>query len=89
MTCIKCGDKFWIKKDKLFCKNCKFEVDPLLIIWTCAICKKEFKSKPKVYNPLEYKEIQNSIKEAILMKKIAKPNEVPCKCIKNKLTLTT
>ena len=83
MTCIKCGDKFWIKKDKLFCKNCKFEVDPLLIIWTCAICKKEFKSKPKVYNPLEYKEIQNSIKEAILMKKIAKPNEVPCKCIKN------
>ena len=32
MTCIKCGDKFWIKKDKLFCKNCKFEVDPLLII---------------------------------------------------------
>ena len=83
MSCIECGDKFWIKKDKLFCKNCKFEVDPLLIIWTCSLCKTEFKSKAKVYNPLEYKEIENSIKEATLSRKIAKPNETPCKCIKN------
>ena len=83
MSCIECGDKFWIKKDKLFCKNCKFEVDPLLIIWTCSLCKTEFKSKAKVYNPLEYKEIENSIKEATISKKIAKPNETPCKCIKN------
>ena len=83
MTCIECGDKFWIKKDKLFCKNCKLEVDPLLIIWTCTICKKEFKSNIKIYNPLENKEIDNSIKEAILYKKIVKPNDLPCKCIKN------
>ena len=83
MSCIECGDKFWIKGDKLFCKNCKFEVDPLLIIWTCSLCKTEFKSKAKVYNPLEYKEIENSIKEATLSRKIAKPNETPCKCIKN------
>ena len=83
MSCIECGEKFWIKKDKLFCKNCKFEVDPLLIIWTCSICKTEFKSEAKVYNPLEYKELENSIKEAIIYKKIVKPNETACKCIKN------
>ena len=83
MICIQCGDKFWIKKGKLFCKKCKFEVDPLLILWTCSICKKEFKSDIKIYNPLENKEIENSIKEAILYKKIVKPNETPCKCIKN------
>ena len=83
MSCIQCGDKFWIKKDKLFCKKCKFEVDPLLIIWTCSICKTEFKSKAKVYNQLEYKEIENTIKEANLYKKIVRPSELPCKCIKN------
>ena len=83
MSCMQCGDKLWIKKDKLFCKKCKLEIDPLLIFWTCSICKKQFKSKPKVYNPLEYKEIQNSIKEANLLKKIVKPNEVPCKCLKH------
>ena len=60
MSCIRCGDKFWIKKNKLFCKNCKFEVDPLLILWTCTICKKEFRSKVKKYNPL--KDQENAIK---------------------------
>ena len=83
MSCIRCGDKFWIKKNKLFCKNCKFEVDPLLILWTCTICKKEFRSKVKKYNPLEYKDVENAIREAFLYKKIAKPKEVPCKCIKS------
>ena len=83
MTCIQCRDKFWIKNDKLFCKNCKLEIDPLLIIWTCTTCKKDFKSKAKMYNPLENEEIEKSIKEARLLKKIAKPNEIPCKCIKN------
>ena len=83
MSCIRCGDKFWIKKNKLFCKNCKFEVDPLLILWTCTICKKEFRSKVKKYNPLEYKDVENAIREAFLYKKIAKPKEVPCKCVKS------
>ena len=83
MSCIKCDDKFWIKKNKLFCKNCKYEIDQLSVIWTCRICKKDFKSKAKKYNPLEYKEIENAIKEARIHKKMAKPNEIPCKCIKS------
>ena len=83
MSCIKCGDKFWIKNDKLFCKKCKTEVNQLSIIWTCIICKKDFKSRAKAYNPLEYKEVENAIKEARLFKKIAKPRELPCKCLKN------
>ena len=84
MSCIRCGDKFWIKKNKLFCKNCKFEVDPLLILWTCTICKKEFRSSIKKYNPLEYRDVENAIKEAFLNKKIVKPEDFPCKCFKNK-----
>ena len=83
MSCIKCGDKFWIKNDKLFCKSCRTEVNQLSIIWTCIICKKDFKSRAKPYNPLEYKEVENAINEARLYKKVAKPNELPCKCMKN------
>ena len=84
MSCIRCGDKFWIRKNKLYCKTCKFEVDPLLILWTCTICKKEFRSRIKKYNPLEYKDIENAIQEAFFNKQIAKPEDFPCKCFKNK-----
>ena len=81
MTCIKCEDKFWVKDNVLFCKNCKLEVKPEDIIWTCIICKKEFKSGVKIYNELEFKEINYEIKNALLFKKVAKPCELPCKCI--------
>ena len=83
MSCIKCGELLYIKKNKnLFCKNCKLNVDPLTIVWICKICNKEFKSKAKLYNPLEYKEEQNAIKNALIYKIIVKPNELPCECIK-------
>ncbi len=81
MACIRCGDNFWIKNNKLFCKKCKLEVDPLLIIWTCQICNKDFKSNAKRYNPLENKESEIAIKEARILKEIARPNEIPCGCI--------
>ena len=80
MSCIKCGDKFWIKNSKLFCKKCKFLISPLDVFWTCIICHKEFKSYAKVYNPLEYKIIKLAIRNARLNKKITKPKEVPCGC---------
>ena len=81
MTCIKCEDKLWVKDNILICKNCKLEVKPEAIIWTCIICKEEFKSSVKIYNELEFKEINNEIKNALLYTKIAKPNELPCKCL--------
>ena len=81
MTCIRCEEKLWVKDDILICKNCNLEVKPDEIIWTCIICKKDFKSQVKIYNELEFKEIQYEIKNALLYKKIAKPYELPCKCL--------
>ena len=81
MSCVRCGNLLYIKGKNLFCKNCKLDVDPLMIIWTCCICNQEFKSKAKKYNPLDFKEEENSIKEAFNYKIIVKPNELPCKCI--------
>jgi hypothetical protein len=83
MSCIKCGEDFWLKNNKLFCKNCKFEIEPGNIIWTCLICNEDFNSNAKVYNPLEFKEAQLILKEALIYKKIVKPSELPCKCITN------
>ena len=82
MSCIKCGDKFWLKNNKLYCQKCKIEINPIDIFWTCNICKKDFKSKAKIYNPLEFKEIKLKIRDAFLFKKIVKPKILPCKCIK-------
>ena len=81
MACIRCEEKLWVKDDILICKNCNLEVKPDEIIWTCVICKKEFKSQVKIYNELEFKEIQYEIKNSLLYKKIAKPYELPCKCL--------
>ena len=83
MSCIKCGEPFWLKNNKLFCKKCKFEIEPNNIIWTCLICNSDFNSNAKIYNPLEFKEAQLILKEAFLYKKIVKPIELPCKCISN------
>ena len=83
MSCVRCGDLLYIKNKYLFCKKCKLELDPLMIVWTCKICQKDFRSKAKKYNPLEFKEAENAIKEAFLYKIIVKPNELPCQCISN------
>ena len=81
MTCINCEDKLWVKDDILICKKCKLEVKPEAIIWTCVLCKKEFKSDVKIYNELEFKELNYEIKNALLYKKKAKPYDLPCKCL--------
>ena len=81
MSCIKCGKDFWLKNNKLFCKNCKFEIEPKDIIWTCVICNKDFNSDAKIYNPLEFKEAQLILKESFIYRRIAKPFILPCKCV--------
>ena len=87
MSCIKCGNDFWIKNNKLFCKNCKFEIESINIIWTCLICNADFNSEAKVYNKYEFKIAQLILKEALIYKKIAIPSEFPCKCFQNKIKL--
>ncbi len=84
MSCIKCGEDFWLRNNKLFCKKCKFEIEPNNIIWTCLICNTDFNSDAKIFNPLEFKEAQLILKNALIYKKIVKPTELPCKCISNK-----
>ena len=83
MSCIKCGDKFFLKHHFLFCKKCKFTINPLEIVWKCLFCKNDFKSFAKIYNPLENKLIDICIKNAFLEKEIVKPKKMRCNCIKN------
>ena len=83
MDCIKCKDKFWIKNSNLFCKNCKFTINPLDVTWNCVVCRTDFQCGIKVYNPLEFKIIKLSVKNAMLYKRIVKPQEMPCNCFDN------
>lgn len=80
MSCIKCGDKFWLKNNNLYCKKCRYIVAPLEIDWRCLICHREFKSNAKPYNPLEFKVIKLGLKNALLYKIVVKPKDPPCKC---------
>ncbi len=81
MHCIICNNLLYIKNNKLFCKICKQLFDPKAIIWTCKICNKDFKSEIKIYNPFEFKEIELAKRDAILYKKVSKPNYLPCNCL--------
>ena len=81
MHCINCKNLLYIKNTKLYCKYCKEIYEPYSIIWTCKVCNKEFKSEIKIYNPLEFKEIEVAKRDANLYKKVAKPNYLPCNCI--------
>lgn len=80
MKCVKCKFPFFIDLDKrlLYCKQCEFQTRPSLIKWICLVCKKEFRSEAKAYNPLEYRGVKYSIKNAILGRVPSKPKAVPC-----------
>jgi hypothetical protein len=80
MRCIKCKDIFFLNIDEnmLYCKSCKFSIDPMGIIWQCTYCNQDYKTPAKVYNHIEYKIIKNFIKETLKIKQKAKPLTVPC-----------
>ena len=80
MSCIKCGEKFFLKNTDLYCKKCKFTINPMDILWKCVVCKKEFQSYAKIFNPLEFKVTNLAIKNALLDKKIIKPIKMGCNC---------
>ena len=92
MKCIKCHNILYLdlSKNKLICKNqkCNFISNPESIIWNCPVCKEDFCSKAKVYNPLEFQILKKTINLALLLQKKARPKELPCGCEKdvNKLT---
>ena len=82
MKCIKCKDIFYLnmKTDMLVCQNkkCGFISKPLRILWTCNVCKQDFKSGCLPYNPLDLIVIKRVIKQTLLFKHLAHPNKMPC-----------
>ena len=82
MKCIKCKDIFFLnmKTGMLVCQNkkCGFISKPSRILWTCAVCKEDFKSGCIPYNPLDLIIIKRVIKQTLLLKHLAHPNTMPC-----------
>jgi hypothetical protein len=87
MLCLKCKDKLYIRlnDNNLFCIKCKFISNPLKIIWICVYCKKDFQSQAKIYNPIEFKIIKNTVKEALLNRINGAPKYFNC-CVDDKKT---
>ena len=82
MKCIQCKEYFYINMETgmLTClnKNCKYETQPNKITWTCKECQKDFKSNAIPYNPLEIKMVTNTVRQTLLLKHRAHPNNLPC-----------
>ena len=86
MKCIKCENILYINlfTKKLVClnKKCNFTSNPHSIIWKCKICKKDFRSSAKVFNPLESKILQNEVWKCLAYKNPALPKKLFC-CSEN------
>ena len=82
MKCIKCKDVFYLdmKTGMLACQNkkCGFISKPSRILWTCTVCKQDFKSGCMPYNPLDLLIIKRVIKQTLFLKHLAHPNKMPC-----------
>ena len=81
MKCQTCNNKlYFLSSKKVLCKSFNKELNPLDIKYKCIVCKENFSSEAKVFNPLEYKALKICIKEAIISKIKAKPNKLGCGC---------
>ena len=82
MKCIKCENILYINltTKKLVClnKKCNFSSNPHNIIWKCKICKKDFRSSAKVFNPLESRILQYEVWKCLLYKNRAQPKKIFC-----------
>ena len=82
MKCIKCREIFYLNMNNnmLTClnKKCGCISKPSRILWTCTVCKKEFKSGCIPYNPLDLIVIKKVIRQTLLLKHLAHPNKMPC-----------
>lgn len=80
IKCPKCKGKLYLhlNQNKLICEECCFISAPEDMNYVCLVCKKEFKAKLKIYNPIEFHVIKVSIKNALLFKNISKPDYLPC-----------
>ena len=88
MKCVKCENILYINliTKKLVClnKKCNFSSNPRSIVWKCKICKKDFRSSAKIFNPLESKVLQKEVWKSLLYKKEALPQKLFCCLAKEK-----
>ena len=87
MNCPKCQNGLFLFGKNVYCPKCKFEKDPLEIEWKCIICKKNFNTGIKEYNPLEFLSMKISVKNSLVNQLIVKPLILPCRCDNNALKL--
>ena len=82
MKCIKCREYFYLnmKNGLLTClnKNCEFVSKPSRILWTCIVCKKDFQSGVRPYNPLDLILTKKLVQQTILLRHKAHPTKLPC-----------
>ena len=82
MKCLKCKNILYLdlKTNRLIClkEKCNFSSKPEHIIWGCYLCGADFKSKAKIYNPLEFMIIKKVINKALLYKIKAVAPFLPC-----------
>ena len=82
MKCIKCNQPFYLnmKSGFLTClnKKCECVLKPTRILWTCNICKTEFKSGAIPYNPLDIIVTKKLVSQTLLLRHKAHPNKMPC-----------
>ena len=80
MKCLKCKSDFYINVESknLICLKCNLKINPNKIVWTCKNCKKDFKSKVIIYNPIEYERIKKIIQQTLNIKHRAHPKKIPC-----------
>ena len=77
IKCHHCHEIFYIDPqipNILKCLNCKYTTDISRLRFKCILCKKNFTSEAKVYNPLEFKMIKMAVKDTLINKIKAIPN---------------
>ena len=92
LLCDKCNNKLFIdlKNNNLICgnKECDYCISIEAnekINFKCKICKNNFFSKVKIYNPLELVYFRDTVNKALLYKRKAYPGKLSCcKKIKEK-----
>jgi hypothetical protein len=73
MKCIKCTTPYILNLNSnlLFCSKCDTEVKAKSLVWKCKVCKSDFQSEVKIYNPIEFDSIKATINRILLVKKPA------------------
>ena len=68
MKCHNCNNPLFIdskNNNLLKCLTCNYSIEPSKLTWKCIICKSEFTSEAKIYNPNEFLIMKSAIKDTL------------------------